>query len=138
MLGQVGIKIGIQKVPANDYFNKYINAGDFDLASFRNVDERYPSEMHPVFQQPKGKNLYQNFGSVGSPQIDQLLDQAQATTDPARATALYNRTDVQLWKLGHSIELYQRPQIDAVRKGLANYGASGLADIDWTKVGWQK
>ncbi|MDI5963835.1 ABC transporter family substrate-binding protein [Streptomyces sp. SL13] len=138
MLGQVGIKVDIDKVPANDFFNKYINVGDFDLASFRNVDELFPSELHPVFQQPKGDNLYQNFGSVGSPQIDALLDQAQATTDPAKAVALYNQVDVQLWKLGHSIELYQRPQIEAVRKGLANYGASGLADTDWTKVGWQK
>ncbi len=138
MLGQVGIKMAIQKVPANDYFNKYVDLGNFDLTSFRNVDDRFPSEMHATFQQPKGKNLFQNFGSVGSPQVDQLLNEAQSTTDPARAIDLYNQADAQIWKLGHSVELYQRPEIDAVRKGLANFGASGLADTDWTKVGWQK
>ncbi|MFJ7148524.1 hypothetical protein ACIQVT_10020 [Streptomyces sp. NPDC100445] len=28
-----------------------------------------------------------------------------------------------------------RPQVLAVRSGLANYGANGLADVDCTKVG---
>lgn len=138
MLGQVGVKVDIQKVPANDYFNKYVNVGDFDLASFRNVDELYLSQLHPVFQLPQGSNLFQNFGSVGSPQVDKLLDQADQTTDRAKAVALYNQADVLIWQLGHSIELYQRPQILAVRKGLANYGASGFSDTDLTKVGWLK
>ncbi|MEZ0094759.1 hypothetical protein [Streptacidiphilus sp. EB129] len=52
--------------------------------------------------------------------------------------ALYNQADAQIWQLGHSIELFQRPQIIADRKGLANFGASGLASTDWTIVGWQK
>jgi peptide/nickel transport system substrate-binding protein len=138
MLGQVGVKVEIQKVPANDYFNKYVNVGDFDLASFRNVDELFPSQLHAVFQQPQGSNLFQNFGSVGSPQVDQLLDRADASTDPAQRIALYNQADKLIWQLGHSIELYQRPQITAERKGLANYGASGFASIDWPNVGWVK
>ncbi len=138
MLGQVGIKVDIQKVPANDFFNKYVNVGDFDLTSFRNVDEAFLSQLHPVFQLPKGKNLFQNFGSVGSPQVDKLLDEADTSTDRAKAISLYNQADVLLWQLGHSIELYQRPQILAVRKGLANFGASGFADSDYTKVGWVK
>lgn len=138
MLGQVGIRIEIRKVPADDFFNKYVNVGGFDLTSFRNVDEVYLSQLHPVFQQPRGRNLFQNFGSVGSPQVDQLLDRADTTTDRTEAIALYNRADALIWQLGHSIELYQRPQILAVRKGLANFGASGFADTDYTKVGWVK
>ncbi|WP_405562919.1 ABC transporter family substrate-binding protein [Streptomyces sp. NBC_01180] len=138
MYAAVGVRVEIKKVPANDYFTKFVNTGNFDLASFRNVDEAYTSKIYPVFQQPKGKNLFQNFGSVGSPEIDALMKQAGEATDRAKAIKLYNEADVEIWKLGHSIELYQRPQIDAIRKGLANYGASGLADIDYTKVGWLK
>ncbi|MFJ3708904.1 ABC transporter family substrate-binding protein [Streptomyces sp. NPDC090053] len=138
MLGAVGIKVDLQKVPANDYFNKFVNTGNFDITSFRNVDAVYQTMLTPVFIQPKGKNLFQNFGSVGSPKIDELLNKAAGTTDHAEAIKLYNEADVEIWKLGHSIELYQRPQIDAVRKGLANFGASGLADTDYAKVGWLK
>ncbi|MFD8716462.1 ABC transporter substrate-binding protein [Streptomyces sp. NPDC059629] len=44
----------------------------------------------------------------------------------------------QIWALGHSIPLYQRPEVLAVRSNLANYGADGLASRDYTKVGWLK
>jgi peptide/nickel transport system substrate-binding protein len=66
------------------------------------------------------------------------MTQAARTTDPAQAAALYNQADKLIWQQGHSLELYQRPQLLAVRKGLANFGASGLADWDYTKIGWMK
>ncbi|MET9697235.1 ABC transporter family substrate-binding protein [Streptomyces sp. NPDC006529] len=137
-LSAVGVKVDIKKVPANDYFGKFVNTGNFDLVSFRNVDEAYTSKLIPVFQQPQGGNLFQNFGSVGSPRIDELLKKAGRTTDRGEALRLYNQADAEIFKLGHSIELYQRPAILADRKGLANFGATGLADVDYTKVGWQK
>ncbi|MEV5278214.1 ABC transporter family substrate-binding protein [Streptomyces sp. NPDC051994] len=137
-LAAVGVKVNIKKVPANDYFPKFVNTGNFDLVSFRNVDAVYQTMLTPTFRQPQGKNLFQNFGSVGSPEIDALLTKAGETTDKAESIKLYNEADQQIWKLGHSIELYQRPEIDAVRKGLANYGAFGLGATDYTKVGWLK
>ncbi|MEV1026849.1 ABC transporter family substrate-binding protein [Streptomyces sp. NPDC050264] len=137
-LAAVGIKITLKKVPANDYFPKFVNTGNFDLTSFRNVDAVFKSVVVPTFLQPQGKNLFQNYGSIGSPKIDELLKKAQRTTDTAAANKLYNEADKELWKLGHSIELYQRPQIVAVRSGLANYGAEGLAGRDYTKIGWLK
>ncbi|MER6024482.1 ABC transporter family substrate-binding protein [Streptomyces sp. NPDC001851] len=137
-LAQAGVKVDLKKVPANDYFNQFVNRGNFDLTSFRNVDAVYQSMLTPVFVQPKNGNLFQNFGSVGSPKIDALLRKAGESTDQATAAALYNQADTEIWRLAHSIELYQRPQILAVRSGLANFGAEGLADIDYTKVGWLK
>ncbi|MFI9249554.1 ABC transporter family substrate-binding protein [Streptomyces sp. NPDC053069] len=137
-LAQAGVKVELKKVPANDYFNQFVNRGNFDLTSFRNVDAVYQSMLTPVFVQPKNGNLFQNFGSVGSPGIDALLRKAGESTDQATAAALYNQADTEIWRLAHSIELYQRPQILAVRSGLANFGAEGLADIDYTKVGWLK
>ncbi|OLZ67140.1 hypothetical protein AV521_25070 [Streptomyces sp. IMTB 2501] len=137
-LAQAGVKVELKKVPANDYFNQCVNRGNFDLTSFRNVDAVSPSMLTPVFVRPKDGNLFQNFGSVGSPETDALLKKAGETTDPASATALCNQADAEIWRLAHSIELYQRPQILAVRHGLANYGALGLADIDCTKAGWLK
>ena len=138
MLKEVGVELTLQKVPDDDFFDKYVDKGAFDITSFRNVDEIYPSMLYSTFQQPTADQVYGNYGRVGSAQVDQLLDQAGATTDPTRARALYNQADRLIWQSGHSLELYQRPQIDAVRKGLANYGATGLADVDYAKVGWVK
>lgn len=108
------------------------------LTSFRWVDQTFRSEAYPIYREPSGKNLYQNYGSVGSPEIDALLEKATRTTDTAAANKLYNQADAKIWALGHSIPLYQRPQVLAVRSDLANYGAGGLADDDYTKVGWLK
>jgi peptide/nickel transport system substrate-binding protein len=138
MLAEVGMQVKVEKVPDNDYNDKYVNKGAFDLTSFRNVDEVFPSMLYPVFQQTTAGDVYQNYGRVGSPEIDQLMTQAARTTDPAQAAALYNQADKLIWQQGHSLELYQRPQLLAVRKGLANFGASGLADWDYTKIGWMK
>jgi peptide/nickel transport system substrate-binding protein len=137
-LGQAGIKVTIQKVAESDFFDKFINRGNFDLASFRNVDEIFRSLLFPVFQQTKGSQLYQNFGGIGSPEIDKLMTQAGQSTDPATSNALYNQADKLIWAEAHSIELYQRPQIQAVRKGLANFGPPGLGDWNFVKMGWQK
>lgn len=52
-----------------------------------------------------------------------------------RRRTLYNQADARIWKLGHSIPLYQRPQIIAVRKGLVNHGAPGLGDEDPKTIG---
>ncbi|WP_327067081.1 ABC transporter family substrate-binding protein [Kitasatospora sp. NBC_01250] len=138
MLAQVGVKLDVDRVPDNDYSEKYINVGKFDLASWRNTGSFPPSVAIPNYQMPSGDNVYQNFSKLSTPEIDGLLKQAASTLDPAAAAKLYNQADAKIWELGHTLEIYQRPQVTAFRKGLANYGAAGLADIDYTKVGWQK
>ncbi|MEW2544164.1 ABC transporter family substrate-binding protein [Streptomyces sp. NPDC047002] len=137
-LGQAGIQVVIQRVPQTDYFTKFVNRGAFDLTSFRNVDQVFPSQLFSTFQQPEGAQSYLNYGRIGSSEIDKLMTEASRTTDTARSDRLYNEADRLIWAEGHSIELYQRPQILAVRKGLANFGASGLGDWDFTAMGWQK
>ncbi|MEU8982050.1 ABC transporter family substrate-binding protein [Streptomyces sp. NPDC048309] len=137
-LAAVGIKISIKKVPSNDYFSKYVTIGNFDLVSFRWVDQVFRSEAYPIYRQAAGKHLYENYGSVGSPEIDALLKQAGEITDPTEQAKLYNQADTKIRALGHSIPLYQRPQVLAVRSNFAHYGAGGLADDDFTKVGWLK
>ncbi|GGL85843.1 hypothetical protein GCM10010129_31910 [Streptomyces fumigatiscleroticus] len=136
MLGQAGIEVDIVKVPANDYTAKYLTQGNFDLVIFRFVDLTYPSDVLAIYERPRGGQSFLNYGGVGDATVDKLLRQAAGTLDKKRATALYNKADAEIWRLGHDIELYQRPQMMAVRKGLANYGIPGLGDIDWTKVGW--
>ncbi|MGW4641995.1 ABC transporter family substrate-binding protein [Sphaerisporangium sp. NPDC004334] len=138
MLAQAGIQITIDKVPGNDYFEKYVYRGDFDLVSFRNVDQLFLSQAFPQYQKPEGENVYQNYGRISSPELVDLLTKAQTTTDRTEAVKLYNQADALVWQLGHTIELYQRPQVLAVRKGLANFGAGGLSSDDFTKAGWEK
>jgi peptide/nickel transport system substrate-binding protein len=138
MLQQVGVKLTVDKVASKEYFTKYINQGRFDLASWRNTGSFPLSKGVANFRAPQGDNVFGNFSKLSTPEIDTLLRKAAGTVDPVAAAALYNQADAKIWELGHTVELYQRPSIVAVRKGLANYGAGSLADTDITKVGWQK
>ncbi|MDQ1659323.1 MAG: glutathione transport system substrate-binding protein [Cryptosporangiaceae bacterium] len=135
LLGKIGIGVELKQVPRNEFFEKYVNTGTFDLVSFRNVDVLFPSDNLPTFR----TGGEQNYGKVAAPEVDALLAKAAAETDPAAARDLYNKADALIWKNGHSVELFQTPQISAVRSGLANYGAWGLrSSHQYTETGWLK
>ncbi|GAA0696182.1 ABC transporter family substrate-binding protein [Kitasatospora atroaurantiaca] len=138
MLRQVGVTVSVDKVSSKEYFSKYVNQGKFDLASWRNTGS-FPLSLGVAnFRAPQGDNVFGNYSKLSTPEIDSLLRKAAGTIDPVEAAKLYNQADVKIWELGHTVELYQRPSIVAVRKGLANFGAGSLADTDITKVGWEK
>ncbi|GJF32085.1 hypothetical protein KNE206_47850 [Kitasatospora sp. NE20-6] len=138
MLQQVGVKLTVDRVPSKEYFSKYINEGRFDLASWRNTGSFPLSKTVPIYRAPQGDNVFGNYSKLSTPEIDTLLRKAAATLDPAAAAELYNQADVKIWELAHTVELYQRPSIVAVRRGLANFGAGSLADTVITSVGWEK
>ncbi|MGW4892706.1 ABC transporter family substrate-binding protein [Kitasatospora sp. NPDC004240] len=133
-----GVKVEIDKVPGNDFFAKYVNPGKFDIASWRNTDSFPLSTSLVNFRLPVGDNVFGNYSKLGTPEIDALLKKAAGTLDPAEAAELYNQADARIWELGHTVELYQRPTVLATRKGLANYGAFGLASTEYAKAGWEK
>ncbi|WP_240167809.1 ABC transporter family substrate-binding protein [Streptomyces noursei] len=138
MLGEIGVAVELRKVPSNDYFDKYIHRSNYDLSQFRQVDQVFRSEAYGGYRTPQGDNTFTNYGGVSSPEVDALLLEASRTTDAARQIALYNKADAAVWRLGHSLPLYQRPQIFAVRKGLANFGPTGLGSEQLAEAGWLK
>jgi peptide/nickel transport system substrate-binding protein len=81
--------------------------------------------------------IRQNFARVGSSEIDALIDAANAEFDRERARELANQADAMIWQLVHSLALYQRPELMAVKSELANFGAFGLTSF-WTyeDIGW--
>jgi peptide/nickel transport system substrate-binding protein len=68
--------------------------------------------------------------------IDQLFEQATSELDPAKAIQITNDIDKLIWEEVHSLPLYQRPEIVAIKAGVANMGAYGFADIIYEDIGW--
>ncbi len=64
------------------------------------------------------------------------MDKAAETLDQQQAFDSINQADVKIWDLVHSITFYQRPQMTAVNKSLANVGSYGFAQPDYTKIGF--
>jgi peptide/nickel transport system substrate-binding protein len=145
MLGQVGIQLNIKTVPVSDFFDKYITPGQFDLTLFSWFGTPYPvSSAKSIYAAPrknaKGElEIQQNYSRVGSDEIDRLFNQANSELDREKAKALANQLDALIWQEVHSLAIYQRPELYACKKGLANFGAFGF-EIPWVyqDIGWAK
>ncbi|GAA4404012.1 ABC transporter family substrate-binding protein [Tsukamurella soli] len=137
-LKDVGINLIIDTVPSDDFLPKYINLGNFDTTIFTWEGTLFPaSSSLSIYQKIPGQTM-QNYGQIGSAQINALATQVEAELDPAKQIELANRLDALVWQEGHSLPLYQRPYSYATKKNLVNFGATGFGDIDVTKIGWLK
>ncbi len=142
MLAGVGVEVDIHSVPAADFFERYITPGNFDLTLFSWVGTVFPiSSATSIYAQPSpggdGRlDVGQNYGRIGSDEIDRLFDEATAAFDRARANELGNEIDALIWQEVHSLTLYQRPEIVAAREDLANVGAFGFATLRYEDMGY--
>ena len=132
-LAQIGVKLRLDIKSGNGFFSQYVTPGDFDIVQFSWVGGSLPLSALPQIYASKGSS---NFGKIGSPEIDAKIDETLSELDPTKARALANEVDTMLWNEGFSLPLYQSPGNRAVRSNLANYGSSGLADVDWMAVGF--
>ena len=55
-----------------------------------------------------------------------------------KARALANEVDKLIWAEGFSLPLIQSAGNVAVNSSLANFGAAGLADLDYTAIGFMR
>ncbi|MFB7383729.1 ABC transporter family substrate-binding protein [Kitasatospora purpeofusca] len=135
MLKDVGVKVTTVTANPNEYFDKYVNRRDFDIAAYSLLGTPFPASGNRAnFVQNGGTNHSQS----GSPSVDAALDRASAAGDAAGAFEAINQADAELWKVAGVLPLYQRPQLYGSRADLANIGAQGLSDIVWENVGFQK
>ncbi len=135
MLGQIGVNLVLDTKPGTGFFSNYIIKGDFDVAQFGWSGDAFPlSSLTQVYAQDGASN----FGKVGSPEIDAKIEQTLKELDPAKALALANELDQMLFAEVFSLPLFQSPGNVAVRSNLANFGAFGLADADFSKIGFLK
>ena len=80
----------------------------------------------------------QNYGGIGTKDIDDLFNQATTEFDAAKATDLTYQIDQKIWEEGVSAPLYQQPDIVVEKSNIANMGAKGFADIRYEDIGFKK
>ncbi|MEV6612229.1 ABC transporter family substrate-binding protein [Kutzneria sp. NPDC051319] len=137
-LAAIGVELQIVQDDPNTFFDEHITPGDFDIANFAQMGDGAPPVNNAQSWFTTGDQALGNSGRIGDDSINKLLDQASSELDQDKRYALLNEVDKQVWALGHSLPLYQRPSIVAVRNGLANFGNSGLASTKYTDIGWAK
>ncbi|MCX4674537.1 ABC transporter family substrate-binding protein [Streptomyces sp. NBC_01433] len=144
MLESIGIGTEITKVADDSYFKDHIASGDYDLALYSWPATAYPAtDGRPIYAKPEPASdgsllVEQNYTRVGTDHIDQLFDQAASELDEGAARDLMKQADARIWAAAGSIPLYQRPQLVAVGKKLANVGAFGFAAPRYQDIGFKK
>ncbi|MEU6229453.1 ABC transporter substrate-binding protein [Streptomyces sp. NPDC047042] len=144
MLDRVGIRTAVTKVSDDSYFKDHIANGQYDLALYSWPASAFPAtDARPIYAKPVpaadgSLNVEQNYTRVGTDLVDQLFDQAIATLDEGKSAKLVRKADARIWAAGGSIPLFQRPQLTAVRKNVANVGAFGFQTPHYEDMGFLK
>ncbi len=134
-LAQIGVKLELDIRPAAGFFTDYVTVGNFDIAQFAWSGDAFPlASLTQIYR----TDAESNFGKISSPEIDAKIEETVGELDPAKARMLANELDKKLFEEVFSLPLTQSTGNIAVRSNLANFGAFGLADPDYTKIGFMK
>lgn len=142
MLSKVGARTEIIKVSDDSFFRDHVAAGQFDLAVFSWPATAFPAtEARPIYAKPlpapDGSLIVeQNYARIGTDEIDRLFSRASGELDAGVARSLADDADQRIWASGHSLPLFQRPQLVAVKEGLANVGAFGFLTPRYQDMGF--
>lgn len=138
-LGTIGVQVKIRSVSADDFLDKYVGRGDFDIAPFSWAGTPFPaSAAESIYLSPKRGHPQQNYGHIGAKKSDKLIRSAAGELNTGKARADLNAADRVVWTNVHSLPLYQRPQYCVVRANLANIGSFGLRSPDFTVMGFTR
>jgi peptide/nickel transport system substrate-binding protein len=132
-LRAIGVGVEVIPVASADLFDQYVTPGNFDMIGFAYSGSPFPiTSNREVFVSGSESNV----SRINTPEIDALFAQASAELDDAKRIELCQRIDQALWEQMPYVPLYQATGAVAVRSTLANFGAKGFADLDYTEIGF--
>ncbi len=134
---QLGAKATLNAVPTAQY-QGLVDKGQWDITSCGWISSAFPISTMQTTYYLDPNNMGQNFGQIGSTAINNLFNQANQTLDPDKRAQLGNQIDQDIWNLAQDIVTFQSPGVRLVNKNVANFGAFGFADIDYTAIGFIK
>lgn len=137
-LKDIGAKIDIRAVPTADFFQQFVDVGNFDMTIFRWLSTATPVASAAGIYTYTRDATNQNYGRIGSAEINKLLVDANAELDDTVRAQLANEADKKIWELGHQLPIYQLPGAVAVRDTVANFGAVAYANnpFDYIHMGF--
>jgi len=134
-LGAVGIKVDLESVSADDFFETRVIPLDFDLVTFTWTGSAFPVEL----SQPRFSPLdsAQNFTGLDDDTLAGLWDAAGSTLAGPAQDAAVRAIDARLFRRLPMVPLAMVPEVMAVDDDVVNYGASQFETPDFTVVGFR-
>ncbi|MEV6096290.1 ABC transporter family substrate-binding protein [Nocardia sp. NPDC051981] len=137
-LRRIGVELTIDARPAQRFFTDVIQPGDFDVCQFSLAGDAFVFNSIPQIFGLYPNDLQLNYGRIGSPELNTLIDQTLSELDQDKAIQMANQVDRKIFEEGHSLPLMQDEGNYGVRSELANFGSAGLASYDYTAIGFLK
>ena len=111
---ELGIDVTVEPT---DSLGGTLSEGDYDIIVFAWVQSPFAfSGAQQLWLSTSGSN----FGKYNNPQVDQLINQAAASTDEAAAIDMLNQADAVMSEDAYVLPLYQKPTFIALRDDVAN------------------
>ncbi len=132
----IGIDVQIVVVPIAKFQDgSVLSGGEFEIIAFSWIGTPYPyGSISQIF----GTGSDSNYSKVSIPRVDEIAKEASFETDPAKRIELAAEASKLMWESVCTLPLYQRPELVAAKKSLANYGAFGMGTTDWENIGYLK
>ncbi|HEY4455533.1 MAG TPA: ABC transporter family substrate-binding protein, partial [Pseudonocardiaceae bacterium] len=119
-------QLGIKVTPVStDDLGTTLDSGDFDIIVFAWVASPYPFAGGAQNWITGGGG---NYGKYSNPQVDKLINDANAETDVTKATQELNDADQLMANDAYVLPLYQKPTIIASRDNIANIRNNSTLD----------
>ena len=131
-LKKIGMEVVMEDVESAKYFKDYINKKNFEITSFTWQGTPYP--MMNIGQiYGKGNS---NFTGQSIKELNELIDKIAVEADHKKRVAMTNQADEIIWENVLNFPIYERMQLTAAPKKLANFGAVGLASYRAEDIGF--
>lgn len=134
-LGDFGIPVELETVPAQQYFSDYVIPGNFEMVSFSWAGTPFPITSSEALFYPLDSES--NFTGTTEESLGAMYDEVNAELDPAKRIELAKKINETIWSYVPMFPLAPLPNVYAVKDGLVNWGATQFETIDWTTVGWK-
>ena len=133
-LADAGIQLNLVNTTINALFGEWIPEGNFDIANFYWLGNPFAISSNQDLYRRGSVN---NASKFADPTVDALFQQGLGELDPARAAAIGNQIDQQLWTQLPSIPLYQVQSFLAWRQDLLNIEDNPTTETPfWNAGSW--
>jgi len=135
MLKAIGINLINQSVDSQTEWPGVLSDENFDIIAFSWMGTPFPlMNVSQIYGSDGGSN----FAQLTIPTVDNNKAALASEMDSAKRLSIGQDDAEAIWTAVHTLPLYQRPELIAVRANLANIGAFGMSrqPYDWTTVGY--
>ncbi len=136
-LAAIGVKATVNAEP-DAQTSELTDKGEWDIQSNGWLVSPFPVSRTSSHYVLNPNAMASNYEQIGTNTINALYQQANTTLDPVARAKLGNQIDTLLWQEAVDVPLFQSPGVAVVSKKVANFGAFGFGDVNYTRIGFMK